>query len=198
MDYNDQLPPVREYFDTSAEALHTVGRAAVRNSYGLPEVPIVIKCRKVGENGSAHMALYADVGYVKAENYTEMRQIPAKGKQQAREAEFECTRHTVLFRQWGHEQVFGADVTAEQVYDFACKMALACFGESFNYIADLQHQPVPTIAQRAPVLLEFGLIDPARVPKPRPKRQQSHGGRGSNAATASEIEELTGAKVGAA
>ena len=197
MDFVDNLPPVREFFDLDAEALHTVGRVTIRDSYGLPDLPIVVKCRTISDSGHGHAAVYGDVGFIRSENYTEVRTIPARGKTPAKEAEFEGTRFTVVFRQWRQEQILtDKDMTKEQVFDYACKMALAAYGKEFNYIIDLMHQPVPTIAQRAPVLLEFGLIDPKRVPKPRPKRQQSHGGRGSNKATVGEIEELTGAKVG--
>ncbi len=191
--------PVRQFFDLEAENLNNIGRAYIFESYGFDEKPIVIKCRKMGEGGQQHVGVFADVGSFTVKTEIETVKIPAKGKNRASTEEAEKVSYVVTMRPFGSVHIFdGAEVEQQFALDFACEYALACFGESFNYMVDLKAQGRPTLAQTRDVLIKYGLVDGSKLPKSAPKKVQTHGGRGLNAATSDEITSLTGALVGSA
>lgn len=191
--------PVTQFFDLEAENLGNIGRAYVFESYGFNEKPIVIKCRKMGEGGQQHVGVFADVGSFTVKTETEIVKIPAKGRIHASTETAEKVSYVVSIRPFGSVHTFdGAEVERQFALDFACEYALACFGKSFNYMIDLKTQGRPTLAQTRDVLVKYGLVDASKLPKAAPKKVQTHGGRGSNAATVDEISNLTGALVGSA
>ena len=165
--YEDQQLPVRDFMDDEAPILAEAGRASVRQSFATDELPIVLQCHDSERGGS--IIKMADVGYVRPSE-------KAKGK------------IDICLRQYG--KVHTVDFENERALEFACDLALAAYGEGLNMMVDIQAQPVPTLSQMRDVLVKFGLADPDKLPPPKKRQQQSHGGRGKNATTDIEIEKL--------
>ncbi len=197
--YEDQLPPVRQFHDLESPILHNAGRVAVYESFGFDEKPIVVTCRKVMPGGHEHMNLYADVGYLKTVEVTREVRTPGKGKQPDQVDQVKGHDYEICFRSHGQvHRLPGNEYDQDQARAFACEFGLASFGETKNYLEDVAHQPRPMLAQTRDVLVKFGLVDEKSLPKKRaPKPTQTHGGRGNNAATIGEIQDLTGVTLGA-
>lgn len=199
--YGVGFETVVPFTDREAEILAEEGRASVRETYDPVNTgrPIVIKCKTMAQGGQHHVAKLVDVGEFLEDIFEEtIETSPAKGAIKAKTEVRESVEYVITLRSLNIKHTLPGDkFSRERALEFAVKLALACYGKSYNYVEDVKATGKPTIGHTRDVLVEFGLINPAKLPKPLPKRpQQTHGGRGQNAVSPQEVEGLTGVRLG--